>query len=510
MRYKSLKTAAGVKRAADDDQGQPRKKLAQHETAAPLRRSERLKAAKNVQPPSHPNGPVPPSRSRVRPQKSLSKVRQSPRLIKKSPAVQHIQTQATLLARSPESRTNRVLAGILPPPGRDSSHPSPKESRFLSPPTSNYIKRWIYSTSVSHPDMVRPPSDIPKRKACASESSSRPSKVSRGSNSSTTSSARIKASDNAKFRHAAEQRGISFAISQPSPQLLREVLNIIDRDIPAEDMLSSQDAKALQRVVESGDLYDAREEEIQNTLGNLLFPEAFAKNLAKLATGTIATKSLWSKSVPVPQLPEFDEDVGLARPWPDATIGFSAAVGQSFSRKQLAACDSLVNEQSLSYAEPIPSMLFPFLVCEMKAAAGGRVVARNQRLNGAAILLQAAMHLYKRGLGLEKMKQDRPMIFSVDMNDSCGEIYIHWQAMDAKEEEMLYFQGLVREFSFRKIESLQAFRSCVKNLVDYGKDDWLRMVKQNLDTIFEKNQEKRRLARDEAAKATQVPEIRQE
>lgn len=505
MRYESPNVAAGVKRAAGDDQNQPRKKLAQIERSAPLRRSERLKTAKQLQPTPRSQGSFLRLKSLEGPQQWPSKAQQITRSFTKNLLVQQAQRQASTLARSQVSHNNRVLPEILPPFGGDRTHPSAKGSQFLSPPSSNRIKRWIYSTSISDPDMVRLPSDISKRKACTSECSSRLSKTSRGSNSSSPSSTRIKVSDNAKFRHAAEQRGINFAISETPPKLLQAVLCSMDRDRTAEDeSLSSQDAKALQRVVESGDLYDAREEDIQNTLGNQLFPEAFERNLAKLATGTIATKSLWSKSVSVPKLPEFEEDAGISRPCPDATIGFSASVGQIFSRKQLAACDSLVSKQSLSYAEPIPFILFPFLVCEMKAAVGGRVIARNQRLNGATILLQAAVQLYERGLGLEKMDQDQPRVFSIDMNDSSGEIYVHWQAIDAKDDEMLYFQGLVREFSFRKIESLKEFRTCLGNLVDYGKDVWLAMVKENLDAIYGKIQENRRLAEEEAARANQV------
>ncbi|KAF3768457.1 hypothetical protein M406DRAFT_249949 [Cryphonectria parasitica EP155] len=152
----------------------------------------------------------------------------------------------------------------------------------------------------------------------------------------------------------------------------------------------------------------------------------------------------------------------------------------------------------VDYARRNRDLMYPFFVIEFKGNGEDLWVATNQCLGDSASCINIAERLNRqlRESKSSKVKPVNSTAFSIAMNGTEARLYVSW-----KHNELDYYMQKVKSFLLQDPEHYIEFRKHVKNIIDWGKDQRLKEIRESLDTLLE---ESRRRA-SEAAKSRPPP-----
>ncbi len=180
-------------------------------------------------------------------------------------------------------------------------------------------------------------------------------------------------------------------------------------------------------------------------------------------------------------VPDFGSKLKVSTPVPDMLYGYNrlGAFPQQQAQLRSIGNEMVANTQGLVY---------PFFVIEFKAdgpgGSGSMWVATNQCLGGSASCVNIAERL-NRQLRQCKNKKVRPIdsaAFSIAMNGTEARLYISW-----KHDELKYYTRKVDSFLLQKPNDYVEFRKYVRNIIDWGKDQRLKEIRDSLDGLLEEN-----------------------
>lgn len=178
----------------------------------------------------------------------------------------------------------------------------------------------------------------------------------------------------------------------------------------------------------------------------------------------------------VPQrMPEYP----LGRPKPDLLYGYKE---EAFSKDQLVALDGISSHQSPNAA----SLQFPFLVIEFEGDAP-RIsshlwASTNKILGGSATCVNIADQLSEQLRACGGAKLFDNVVFSIVMSGTEARIFISW-----KHDELQYYTKKLQTFMLQKPGDFVAFRSYVRNILDWGRDQRFNEIQELLEVLLEED-----------------------
>lgn len=181
----------------------------------------------------------------------------------------------------------------------------------------------------------------------------------------------------------------------------------------------------------------------------------------------------------------------VGNPIPDMLYGYSRHHAFPDQQTQLISMgdEPVANNQGLIY---------PFFVIEFKGNGGDLWVATNQCLGGSASCVNIAERLNDqlRKCKSSKVKPVDSTAFSIAMNGTEARLYVSW-----KHSDLDYYMQKVDSFLLQKPQDYIEFRKHVKNIIDWGKDNRLKEIRESLDTLLEESRKRT----SEAAKSRPPP-----
>lgn len=227
------------------------------------------------------------------------------------------------------------------------------------------------------------------------------------------------------------------------------------------------------------DLQSKGEEQVRNRLGAHVIPGYSIPSDKRLE---VVHGQLWNKAVAVPpDLSFIEQPLPLPKPKPDTTFVFSKA---AFDRFELATMDSLAQApDGPSFASPNQDLRFPFAVIEYKSQAkGGSIyVATNQAVGAGAVALNGFRELMSRGPGLDASDLNKPLFFSVTMDQNSACINMEWIWKTPDTNQHTFHLEELRMLPLRYGDSIQILQRALKNIHDYAVNDLLKLVVDALD-----------------------------
>lgn len=170
---------------------------------------------------------------------------------------------------------------------------------------------------------------------------------------------------------------------------------------------------------------------------------------------------------------------------PDILYGYNR-IG-AFTEKQQTQFNSMGNEMTANSQ----NLVYPFFVIEFKAdgssGAGGLWVATNQCLGGSTSCINIAERLNRqlRQCKNEKITLIDSAVFSIAMNGTEARLYISW-----KHDEIKYYMRKINSFMLQEPKDFINFRKYVLNIIDWGKDERLKAIRNSLDSLLEETRKK--------------------
>ena len=227
------------------------------------------------------------------------------------------------------------------------------------------------------------------------------------------------------------------------------------------------------------DLQNKGEEEVKNRLGAHIIPGYSTPSDKRL---DVVQGQPWSKAVPIPfKSSLLDPPLPLPKPKPDTTFGFSKT---AFTESQLGTIKSLVQyPNGPSFASPFPDVRFPFAVIKYKSQAknGSIRVATNQAAGAGAVALNGFLELMNRGPGLDASDINKPLFFSVAMDQNSAYINMHWIGKMSNTNEHTFHLEELRMLPLRYDDSIQVLQRALKNIHEYAARDILKIIIDALD-----------------------------
>jgi hypothetical protein len=136
-----------------------------------------------------------------------------------------------------------------------------------------------------------------------------------------------------------------------------------------------------------------------------------------------------------------------------------------------------------AFSHPTTATYWPFFAVEFKSGSRGgtRWVAENQNagtgthcVNSIGTLLK-----YTREPGVQRKAIDS-LAFSCVADADFGSLWVHWQGLGTDNGPPRFLSSEVDSFSFKKLKDLRQFRACVRNIIEYGINERLAMIKEAL------------------------------
>ncbi|MCJ1247010.1 hypothetical protein MMC30_004221 [Trapelia coarctata] len=194
-------------------------------------------------------------------------------------------------------------------------------------------------------------------------------------------------------------------------------------------------------------------------------------------------------------VPDVGSYLKVSTPVPDMLYGYNRNGAFLQQQTQLISIgtEMVANNQDLVY---------PFFVVEFKAdgpsGSGSLWVTTNQCLGGSTSCVNIAERLNHQ---LRQCKSDKVLLidsaaFSVAMSGTEARLYISW-----KHDELKYYMQKVDSFLLQDPEHYLKFRKYVRNIIDWGKDERLKEIRNLLDNPLEES----RRRNSEAAKSRPTP-----
>ncbi|MCJ1441769.1 MAG: hypothetical protein MMC23_002261 [Stictis urceolatum] len=291
--------------------------------------------------------------------------------------------------------------------------------------------------------------------------------------SSQKSSASVQDSD---YRETLEDYNNYVPGNTPPPGIKQQAEKIVfrRRETPElEDAVIDQLRKTMK------DLQNKGEEEVKNKLGAHIIPGYSTPSDKRL---DVVQGQLWNKAVPVPfKSSLLNPPLPLPKPKPDTTFAFSKA---AFTESQLGTIKSLVQyPNGPSFASPSPDIRFPFAIIEYKSQAkdGSIRVATNQAAGAGAVALNGFLELMNRGPGLDASDVNKPLFFSVAMDQNSAYINMHWIGKTSDTNEHTFHLEELRMLPLRYDDSIQVLQRALKNIHEYAAEDLLKIIIDALD-----------------------------
>lgn len=179
-------------------------------------------------------------------------------------------------------------------------------------------------------------------------------------------------------------------------------------------------------------------------------------------------------------IPDVGSKLKVSTPVPDMLFGYT---DEAFPQQQ-AQLISMGNE----IVAKSQGLIYPFFIIEFKAdgpsGAGSLWVATNQCLGGSASCVNIAERLNRQ---LRQCKNVQPIdnaVFSIAMSGTEARLYISW-----KHDELKYYMQKVDSFLLQKPKDYVEFRKYVRNIVDWGKDQRLKEIRNSQNDLLEENRE---------------------
>lgn len=236
------------------------------------------------------------------------------------------------------------------------------------------------------------------------------------------------------------------------------------------------------------DLQNKGEEDVRINLGAHIIPgySTFSDKRLEVVHG-----QLWNKAAPVPpDQNALEPPLPLPKPKPDTTFAYSKV---AFNRSQLATMNLLVrNPNGPSFASPCQDLRFPFAVIEYKSQAkdGSIRVATNQAAGAGAVASNGFLELMSRGSSLDAADPNKPLFFSVTMDQNSAYINVEWIGKTSDTIQHTFHHEELRMLPLKYGDSIQVLQRALKNIYDYAVDDLLKLILDALDEYRNKIKEK--------------------
>lgn len=190
---------------------------------------------------------------------------------------------------------------------------------------------------------------------------------------------------------------------------------------------------------------------------------------------------MWNYAVTIPpDKSPLSTPPALPTPQPDIAFGYSDV---AFNMNQRAAIELLVNELKKSYAMPVQTLRFHFLLIEFNGlgASGSQFEADNKAANAGAIAMNGLLELYRRNSAEADMDFDNPQCFSLTVNNAFVSVNIHWLSHSAEDGSICFRMASLSKH-FTDSDGLKLVQKSVKNILDYAVSKQLPKICEALDT----------------------------
>ena len=278
------------------------------------------------------------------------------------------------------------------------------------------------------------------------------------------------------FRASLGKRNIYIASEERPTELITRAKRIFSQPYDSSEM-DDATALELERIINSIDTEN--EDILIRDLGLPLFPAIRKVPDQRLA---VAVNRLWNHNVPIPlENSLLSSPPALPAPRPDIVFGYSHV---AFNKNQHAAIDLLVNKLKKSYAMPVPTVRFPFLLIEFKALAtgGSPFEAANQVAHAGAIAMNGLLELYRRNSAEADMDFDNPQCFSLTVNNVYASVNVHWLSHRAAEDGSICFNMVnISNILLTESDGLKRVHQIVRNILEYALSKRLPQICEALD-----------------------------
>ncbi|KAI9675861.1 MAG: hypothetical protein M1822_008870 [Bathelium mastoideum] len=169
----------------------------------------------------------------------------------------------------------------------------------------------------------------------------------------------------------------------------------------------------------------------------------------------------------------------VSNPVPDLIYGYGRNIFTDAQKMQLLEMGDTASANSRD-------LIYPFFVIEFKgdgpSGSGGLWVATNQCLRGSASCVNIAERLNSQLKRCEnkKIHQVNSSAFNIAMHGTEARLYVSW-----KHNELDYYMRKVTSFLLQKPEDYLEFRKYVRNIIDWGKDERLKEIRDALNSVLE-------------------------
>lgn len=282
------------------------------------------------------------------------------------------------------------------------------------------------------------------------------------------------------YRVTLEQYNIYIMEKEPNPEFIERANKIISRqrETPELDDAAVKRLRATMR-----ELQNEGEEDVKSKLGAVIIPGFNTLPNEKLHG---ISGQLWTKSIPVPlDLNVLAVPLPLPKPKPDKAFGYAKA---AFNSSQLSTINLLAQVPlGPSFASPCEGLRFPFLVVELKSQAkdGSIRVARNQAAGAGAIALNGILELMSRSCTLDDLDLNRPLFFSVTMDQEFAGVNAHWIGKNLDTNQRTFHLEELKMLPLKYDDSIQVLQRAIKNIFDYAAGPHLKPILDALDEYRE-------------------------
>ncbi|KAH0556284.1 hypothetical protein GP486_005787 [Trichoglossum hirsutum] len=280
---------------------------------------------------------------------------------------------------------------------------------------------------------------------------------------------------NPSFREIAAFYNI-YINERPAPdKLLRRAKEITEK--PRSSTEVGEDTLEWVKDI-SGRLSSRSEQNVVQQLAAVVIP-----GIPKEPLDSVADKD-WSDYIPVPLSGSFLSGIpALSEPRPDKVFGYSR---KAFTKEQLDIIFLLRNPSGQSYVRPDSVVLFPFWDIELKTHDGSLNVAANQAANAAAVIGHGLVELARRASELGALDYNEPQLFSLTMDNEVASVYVHWLSVGSEDGQHSFHTTTFSMHQLTDLHSLRGLQRTVNNILDWGKNERLKLIREQLDTYAEK------------------------
>ncbi|KAK4140937.1 uncharacterized protein C8A04DRAFT_14509 [Dichotomopilus funicola] len=222
------------------------------------------------------------------------------------------------------------------------------------------------------------------------------------------------------------------------------------------------------------------ETDVESFVGDALLPEKRDPAYGREA-GLQRTRSSLMAAHLVPRNHGMGTIYRISQPKPDYLYGYSFG-NEAFTMDQLLAQER-VHPTHPNFGMVQPSVVFPFLVIEVKAdgGTGGSLwVASNQAAGAAAVSLNASEQLNKKLQECQSGFRVDNVFYAITVINYAVQLYVAW-----KEDDSKFSMQRVRMFSPDNPKHFRELRKAIWNILDWGKGSRFNQVRNALDIIWE-------------------------